>query len=136
MTDEQPQRTAGAIRLGIGLVQGVTLWLLYEAAKAGTLVHEVRGALQLLALFAPLILIGGLGSIRTRTLLIWVAIASVILAGLGVWDVARGLEHLYRREMKWPSVEFIMAAGASVFIAHHLVEVGYRARRRIGAFAD
>lgn len=136
MTGESSSKPLGAARLGIGFIQGVILWLLYEAAEAHILIAEARGAMQLVALFAPLILIGGLGSLRTRTLLIWTGAAAVVLAGLGLWDAWRETEHLYRREPTWPSAEFILAAASSLFIAHHLVEISDRSRRWIGPFTD
>lgn len=118
------------LRLGIGLVQGLAAWGLIDSADKAfaTGNPQLFAALVLIAAFPPLILLAGLGRMRTKTLLVWTAAAAAALAGLAVYDLWREpLENLSPRH--WPSPQLIAFGAAALYIAHHLIEPADRERR-------
>jgi hypothetical protein len=119
------------LRLGIGLVQGLIAWMLIEAAKGdfGTDHPQLFAALVMVVAFPPLILLAGLGRMRTPTLVAWTLAAVAALAGLAVYDLWREpLENLAGPRF-WPSPQLIFFGGVLVYIAHHLIEPADRERR-------
>ncbi|WP_298128072.1 DUF4153 domain-containing protein [Brevundimonas sp.] len=146
MTDQTPNAVraemgAGAaglapLRLAVGLIQGAALYGLYRAG-ADTVwpATEPRlfGPLLLVALFLPVVVLGGLGRLRTPTLLIWTVVAGTALALLGWHDVARqAAERLNEPFLSPPTLAFLAVA---LFIAHHLLVPADQERRPIAAFA-
>jgi Domain of unknown function (DUF4153) len=141
-------RSLGAARLGTGLGQGVLLYLLYLAVEFGIWPATqglVFAPLLMLAWFLPLILLAGLGSMRPRTLLRWIAGAAILLAALAIYDNTRGAEgvgELASRIMAdrgddhhiWPSYVLILSSIIGLFIAHALVAAGDSERRVIAAY--
>lgn len=139
MTTEETANASsrqGWIRLGLGLMQGLGLWVLHEAweAKAWPATQlAVMGPLVLLLLFIPLILIAGLGRIRTRTLMMWTGGAAAVLTGLGVYDgLTATVEAFGERVAVSPVLVAFTAAG--LFIAHNLVAAADHDRRRIAHY--
>ncbi|MCC2961359.1 DUF4153 domain-containing protein [Massilia sp. IC2-278] len=129
------------LRTGIGLVQGVILYLLYLVAD-----YDVWPAIEpllfapvlLVALFAPILLISGLGHLTRRQVLAWVSTAAVLVAALAVYDIWR-MGNMPERwndsHVTMPSGELCVFLAASLFIAHALVLSGAHDRRRIAAYA-
>src|ERR1700677_2999242 len=81
-------------RLGIGLAQGVGVWLLSEAYSHKLwpgLAPWVPAAAALVLGFVPLIVVGGLGRIRPLTLALWAVVAAVALAAFGWHDLDSGI---------------------------------------------
>jgi hypothetical protein len=75
-------------RLVIGLLQGLGLYLLVQARDAGLWPGNdpwIFAALSLAGLFAPLLVLEGLGDIALPRLLVWSGIAAALLAGLGLY---------------------------------------------------
>ncbi len=87
-----------AVRLGIGLAQGVALALLTLARSAavwpGSDPH-LYSAFHLALLLAPLVLLAGLGAVENRALLLWSGTVAALLATVGLdaqWS--QSLSHL------------------------------------------
>lgn len=130
----QPFRRLGAARLAIGLVAGLALWALNEADDRTlwpATVPPLFGALVMVAVFLPFVLVGGLGALRVRTLALWAAGSGAVLAALGAHDLSRMV-----RPVDDPSVspQLIVFGAAGLFIAHHLVEGADAERRLIARF--
>jgi hypothetical protein len=119
MTDEAAKpapQGALAVRLAIGLTQGIAVYWLQEAHAR--LEPVALGVLQYVAWLAPIVALGAYGATRRLTLLIWVGVATAIAAGLGGYDA-------YVREGQTayvgtapPAALFVAAA---LFILHHLI---------------
>lgn len=128
-------RRTGAIRIAIGFAQGLALWLLVEATKhqAWPIAQPgLLGALAMVAMFTPLIVIGGLASLRPRTLAVWAVFATAVLAGLGLHDLVRRGGVIDGDP--WVSLELMAYGAAGLFIAHHLVEGGDGERKLIARY--
>lgn len=129
-------RRTALIRIAVGLAQGIGLWLLGEAMehKAWPATQPpVFGALAMVLLAAPLVFIGGIGSLRVRTLALWTAGAVVILALLGAHDLARRSATDLASGV-WPGFPLMAFTAAGLFIAHHLIEGADHERRYIARF--
>ena len=127
------QAWLGWSRIAIGLGQGLALYALSEVREAEVwpaTAPELFAALSLIALFVPLILIGGLGALRRITVLIWTLAAALMLGGLGWYDVARGA----LEDSQWFSLGAFFASAAIVFVAHHLIAAGDESRRLIAPY--
>ncbi len=133
----QGLRSVAGTRLGIGIVQGIVLCLLYGTAERGTWPASnglIFAPLLLVACFVPLIVIAGLGNMRPRTLAGWALVASVVLAGLAAHDISRGADtdgslvwHLFGGEADrhiWPSSALVLVAAMGLFIAQSLIVAG------------
>ncbi|QNA98540.1 DUF4153 domain-containing protein [Massilia sp. Se16.2.3] len=141
-TTESPiPRRIAFLRLGIGLLQGIALYLLYLVGA-----YDVWPAIEpllyapmlLVALFCPLLLVSGLGQLTRRQALLWVAGAAVAVAGLALYDIwRRGSQLDFERNphvaMPSPALWGMLVVG--LFIAHALVLSGARDRRRIASYA-
>jgi hypothetical protein len=136
----------GALRIGIGLAQGVLLYLLYQATQ-----HHVWPAtepllfapLMLTALLVPLILVSTLGHATARQAASWVGLAAVVLVALGWYDAWRvhDLSATTARPTgalmlmaTTPSAPLVMFAVIGFFIAHSLVLSDIRDKRWIAAY--
>lgn len=124
-------------RLLIGLLQGLALYGLYWSIDHTprlwpASVPELFGPLVLVAAYLPVVLLGGLGRLRLKTLIAWTAVAAATLALLGWHDMARQVL-IDQREpfLSPPLFPFIAAA---LFIAHHLIVPADQERRRIAAY--
>lgn len=134
-------RGLAVVRVGIGLVQGLVLYLLYRAASDSTALAwpatqpPLFAALMLAALFAPVMLLAGVGRLGWRTLAIWGAVAAAVLALMGWHDAAQESGGLYFTPpyLRFPVFAF---AAAALFIAHHLIVPAVAARRWIAEFDD
>jgi hypothetical protein len=134
-------RALGIARAVIGLFQGLALYLIYLAFDERTWPATddlVFAPLLLVTLFVPLLLSQALGSIRLRTLVIWGAGATVILAGLGFYDIWHdwpGEPSAGRPSSTIiPSVQLFIAVVASLFISQSLIEGGDADRKFIANY--
>lgn len=136
-----PRPGIAATRIGIGLAQGLLLYLLY---RAGTdlawpaTVPRLFVPLLMVCLLVPVIAISGLGQMRTRPLLLWAATAAAVIAALAWYDVWRmegaGLPGPKQIRGPEPSPQLCLALVAGFFIAHALVLAGAHERRRIASY--
>lgn len=127
----------GLIRLGIGLVQGLALYGLHKAEDGAgwpNIDSQVFGPLILIAAFIPILLLAGVGRMRTRTLLAWTAAATAALAFLGWYDVTQQLPG--QGTLPFPTPLLMAVSAAGLFIAHHLIAPADRARRLFAPYPD
>jgi hypothetical protein len=139
MSDSRPDstddmRTVAIVRLVIGLLQGVALYLLWRVADEPIWVAQLRplfAAMALVIVYVPLVALVGLGSLRLKTFLAWTIVAALVLAGLGGHDAGRAIEG---RGGPWPSFGLWTSTAAMLFIAHHLIAAGDAERRVIAPY--
>ncbi|HYF22846.1 MAG TPA: DUF4153 domain-containing protein [Caulobacteraceae bacterium] len=136
--EEGPAPWVGGARLGLGLVWGVTLWLLHESteAKVWPATEPMLFAPLLLALaFTPFLILASLGELKLRTLLIWSGAAAAVLAALAVYDICRddGVTEPGGPRV-FLSPPLLICGAAALFIAHHLFVPAARERRLIAAY--
>lgn len=127
-------RMVALARLGIGLAQGIVLYLLMrttegDGATWSSRNPELFAAMLLPALFLPPVLLAGVGRLRVVTLAVWAGVAAAVLAGLAWHDIARqsGMD----REPTFPLFAF---SAVALFVAHHLILPADRERRLIASF--
>lgn len=127
-------------RLIIGLVQGLSLYLLYSAYDAQSWPATdglIFAPLLLASLFAPLLLSFALGEMRVATAIIWTLIAAAVLAGLAWYDIWSDWpqDWTFRNGTAgWqphviPSAGLFFFGAAWLFIAHALIAGGDIDRR-------
>ena len=137
-------RGLAAVRLGIGLVQGLLLYFLWRrAAQSGGLSDALTwpatqpplfAALALTCAFTPVMLLAGVGRMSVRKLALWGVIAAAALALLGWHDAAQQTRDYFRPPyLRFPVIAF---AAAALFIAHHLIVPAVASRRWIADFDD
>ena len=123
-------------RLAIGLAQGLILYLLYRVVEDKAW-PATQGAvfipLLLVSLSAPIGLSLSLGAMPWRKALTWVAIASAVVAMLGMFDAWM----VMRAEggIAIPSVQLIFFGTGGLFIAHTLVTGGVTEGRFMASYA-
>jgi hypothetical protein len=127
-------RAIAIVRAAIGLLQGLALYLIYLAydAEAWPATNGlVFAPLLLISLFIPLLVSQALGTLRLRTLAIWTAAATVIVASLAFYDIWHAWPVDWRladpsvsRPHILPSPHLFIAVFAGLFIAHSLVTAG------------
>lgn len=133
-------RGLAAVRIGIGLIQGLILYLLYRSASDNAALTwpatqpSLFAALVLAATFAPIMLLAGVGRMGWKALALWGAIAAAVLALLGWHDAAQQASDYFRPPyLRFPVVAF---AAAALFIAHHLIVPAIEGRRWIADYDD
>jgi hypothetical protein len=146
-TDEHaaPAPWLAGMRLGVGLAQGLALYLLYSAFDAKTWPAtdgQIFAPLVLMSLFVPLIVIQGAGNLRTATLIIWTVAAAGIIAALGWYDIWRAwpVDYVWQNGKLGPEPHvlptvalcFFMAVG--LFIAHALISGGDADRKFFASY--
>src|SRR5262249_50392374 len=138
------------VRAGIGLLQGLALCALDQAFQQ----HAWPGTdgllfapLFTLAIFLPLLVISGLGNLRWRTLVPWVAVATVVCAGLAAYDVYRDpyvagsgfVQLVLPRDPNiariFPSAVLWVSLAAILFMGHTLAVSGAADRRLVASYA-
>ena len=137
-----PSSNIGAIRIAIGLLQGLVLYLLYQSFKSRVWPATeplLSGPLVLVWLIVPVILIASIGALNRRQLLIWIPVAAAILAALGVYDVwrATGPGIVPSPSNDNPanlSGQLIVVCIAGFFIAQSLVMAAAGEQRRIASY--
>lgn len=86
-------RSIGALRMAIGLVQGLVLYVLYQHFTEETwLAHHpmLFRCLALTALFIPPLAISSLSHMRARKLGLWLLLLTALIVGLAIYDFWRG----------------------------------------------
>ncbi|PIB90361.1 DUF4153 domain-containing protein [Caulobacter sp. FWC2] len=137
-TDAATPRKAAAIRLAIGLAQGIALFLLQKADESKAwpaTVPMLYAPLLVCVLMVPLLPLAALSAMRRATLIAWTALAAGLTAILAVHAAWTGAEP--QRLGAGPlSPPIFIAAAAPLFIAHHLVQPADAARKPVAPYAD
>ncbi len=121
-----------AVRLGVGLTQGVLLYLLQHAQdlKAWPANQPLLFApLVLTAAFAPFVILAGMGALRRTSLIVWGLIAAAFAAYLafhGAWNGVDG--------DKMPDAPVFLAIAVGLFIAHHLIQPAQAERKWVASY--
>ena len=127
-------------RMGIGLLQGFALFLLYHASelKAWPATDGlVFAPLLAVAVFVPLLVLSGLGNLRLRTLIVWTCVATILCAGFAVYDIFRDptvttvtetIPRIVPSGVMWFSLAVIL------FIVHTLTVAGEADRRVMASY--
>src|SRR5450830_987091 len=120
----------GLLRLLIGLVQGIVLYLLYSAAQ-----DRLWPATEVpLFLLCPPLLVASVGHLPVRRVAGWVGGASALVVLLGVYDAWR--RHTADAQaVLSPSPLLGLHLVAALFIGHVLVTTASAERRRIASYA-
>ncbi|WAC60820.1 DUF4153 domain-containing protein [Brevundimonas sp. SL130] len=134
-TPDGDRRRIAIVRLTVGLLQGIVLYLLLRATEGDSASWSQRhpdlfAPSLLTALFLPAVLLTGVGKLRLWVYVVWSLIAGAALAFLAWHDIARQADGA--REATFPLFVF---AAAALFIAHHLVVPADRERRLVAPFA-
>ena len=136
MADGAADKRLFLIRLGLGLAQGLLLYLLYHAQEAKTWPATsgmLFGPLLLVFLFIPLLLNQALGEMAWRRAALWALIAAAVITVLGVYDLWSAWPVTYSGAPQiLPSARLFIFCAAGLFIAHALV-VGAQIDRRFRA---
>jgi hypothetical protein len=128
------------IRLAVGLLQGVALLTLYQASEQKTWPATdglVFAPLVAIASFVPLIVISALGHLRLRTLVAWAVVATLLCAGLAVYDIFRdpiSVAALSPVPRVLPSWVMWWSLAAILFIVHTLTISGEADRKLIATY--
>jgi hypothetical protein len=138
VTDAKSVRTTALIRLAIGLIQGIVLFLLQKAdeSKAWPATQPLLYApLLVCALMVPLLPLAALSAMRRVALIGWTAIAIALAATLAVHAAWTGAEpgRLGAGPLSPP---LFIAVAALLFIAHHLVQPAEAVRKPVAPYAD
>jgi len=137
-TDTRTARTAAAIRLAIGLAQGIALFLLQKVdeAKSWPATQPMLYApLLLCVLTVPLIPLSALSAMRRAALLAWSAAAAGVVAIIAIHAAWAGAEP--QRLGAGPlSPPVFVAVAALLFIAHHLVQPAEAVGKPVAPYAD
>ena len=127
-------------RLGIGLLQGLLSWRLWEAsqraaspgqaaaalAPSWAAAHPMSfAALTLCTAFLPLVALAQVGSMRARRLLAYLALAGAALAALCAYDIWRAPSSgMWQGTLprSTPSFQLVCCAAVGLFIVNQLLE--------------
>lgn len=132
-----------AARLAVGLLQGLVLYVLYHTAKSviwPATESYLFAPLLLVSMIVPVILISSLGHLDRKKTAIWIAVAIIIIAALGIHDIWRGGtgngNWFYQgaNGVRFPSPLLVVFSVAGFFIAHSLVLAGAADKRRIARY--
>jgi len=128
-------------RIAIGLVQGLVLFMLYEAGQNmlwPATVPRLFVPLLMVSIFVPVLAISGLGQLSRRRLLQWLLLLATVIAGLAFYDVWRmegaRLPAPQPKALE-PTPQLCLFLVAGCFIAHALVLAGVEERRRVAGYA-
>jgi hypothetical protein len=137
-TQAVPGRELFTSRLLVGILQGVALYLLMNAAHHRSGIATIPllfFPLLLVALFVPPVLIVGLQRMRGIRLAMWTVVFVAVVAILGFHDAWRsagadmlGVQSFDRVGVLLPSIAVTFYSGVIVFIAYCLVLAGEAAR--------
>lgn len=126
----------GATRLVIGLLQGIVLYLLSEAASARqwpATDAPLFKALVAAAFFVPLIAVASVGNLRPRTLTAWIALAAILCLGLAFYSSYRILPPADVTD-DFSVVGLVAILTGLLFICHALIAAGDADRRLVATF--
>lgn len=127
-------------RLVIGLIQGLWLWWLYRAMTGAddptwpATIPALFAPLALVGGYVPVLLLGGVGRMRVRTLIVWAVAASAVL-GLMAWhSVARQTTDQLEHAMPYLGPTLCAFTAAALFIVHHLILPADQHRRWLAPY--
>ncbi len=125
----------------LGFIQGIALWRLEAVSGSGNALWAAAhptlfSAILVTAAFAPFVPMGGLGRLRPLTLLAWTAVAMAVCAGLGAYDILRGVSEIADVTRYRPGAAVLFAVVAFLFIGHHLIVPADAARKPIPPYPD
>ena len=135
-----PSSPLASRRLIIGFLQGVLIYLVLEASEKGIWPAnqlELTAALITALIFAPLVLVAGLGNIRPRTLLIWAVVAASVCMGVAAYYAIQWPPSAPGRSMVFSfgtGGSFWIPLAAAGFITHALIAAGDAERRVIASY--
>jgi hypothetical protein len=134
-----PDRLVFITRVMTALVQAAALYVLVGASDPPytwpATSPRASVPMFLVAAFVPIVLSLAVGRIPPRPLTIWIGTATVIVAGLGYHDIARGaVPSVANQTVFWPSYQLWLALFAGVFIAHVLVVDAIVERRLLASY--
>jgi hypothetical protein len=139
-------RAIAGSRLLVGLLQGLALFLIYQAAENKLWTTGNSGlfaALLLACTIVPVLLVSALGYFPYRTLWRWLLPAATVLALLGFYDIWRSIGAPYWGDYgkiddgaRFPSPELWVHAVAGFFIAHALVSASVLEGRYIASYRN
>lgn len=118
---------AGILRLAIGLLQGLALYLLErQREKHGwpATAPYLFVSLASIALLVPVFVLQAAGRMSRTALVIWSVIATALVAGLGWYDVYRQAPDLLTASAGAPTFPFLLFAFAGLFITQSLIAAG------------
>jgi hypothetical protein len=128
------------MRLGLGLLQGLTLAWLYRASELNAWPATdgyVFAPAVTVAIFIPTLIISGAGNLRARTLILWAAVAALLWAGLAIYDIFRD-PTMFAPDTSVarivPSAAMWVSTGAVLFIVHAMIVAGEGDRRAVAAY--
>ncbi|MBV9904084.1 MAG: DUF4153 domain-containing protein [Alphaproteobacteria bacterium] len=130
------QQTLGIARLIAGAVQGIALYLLYLAIDNHAWPSNdpyVLAPLIMVFVFVPLLYQQAVGTMRPRTLMLWMAAATVILAVLAWYDIWRQWKptEIGDSAMTFALVAFSIVA---LFIAQSLIAAADAERKWVASY--
>ena len=136
----------GTKRLAIGVLQGFSLWFLYQSIQhnffPATNQHWF-GSLLLNALIIPFLFISALGHVRAKQILWWLITAITVITLLTEYDLWRyndSLQHWFKKDdlsisnTQIPSSTLAFYLVLVFFIAHALFLSGASEHRRIASY--
>ncbi|MHB1657458.1 MAG: DUF4153 domain-containing protein [Burkholderiales bacterium] len=137
-------RLIGSLRLIVGLIQGIAVYLLDTATQHSTWPATdpvLFVPLLLMTIILPAVVIVSLGHIRIKPLLLWMLALTVVVGEIGSHDVLRrgavvapdAITKTRLAEIT-PSFELIFFLGAAVFIAQSLIMSATADGRRIASY--
>jgi len=139
-------RSFGITRAAIGLAQGIVLYFLDAAFEAKTWPATdalVFAPLVLVSVFVPTVAVAAIGNLRPRNFAIWTVAATVILAGLGAYDILRdpgGAVDIFQallngtRPRGVPSITLWLIVPVGLFIAQALIVSGDADRKFMAGY--
>jgi Domain of unknown function (DUF4153) len=136
-------RSVAGTRLLVGLLQGLALFLIYQAGENKLWTADNSGlfaALLLALTIGPVLLVSGLGHMPPKTLWRWLLPVAAVLALLGFYDIWRSAGAPYWDYQKsadlarFPSPQLWLHAVAGFFIAHSMVSAAVMDGRRIAGY--
>ena len=86
------------------------------------------------AIFVPAVVVSGLGSLRTRNLIIWAVTATALCAALAYYDIFRDPTGTNALPRIMPGPVLWLALGGGIFISHSMIVAGDADRRLIATF--
>jgi hypothetical protein len=129
-----PSRSIAFARLAVGIGQGVALWYLQRAFDAQSWPATdgfVFAPLMAIAILLPIIVVTGLGNLRSGTLAVWTVAATVLCAGLAVYDIFRDPTGGGTTLRILPGPELWLVLIVMLFIGNALIVSGDADRRLI-----